>query len=85
MRLKGKCWPVVCLLLFLVSCGQKSKNNTQAVGVAVSTSDSSRIILPEYAEGFEVQYVEGGCRIFICHFTAGRLMTLQDLKYRPVH
>ena len=33
MRLKGKCWPVVCLLLFLVSCGQKSKNNTQAVGV----------------------------------------------------
>ena len=61
MRLKGKCWPVVCLLLFLVSCGQKSKNNTQAVGVAVSASDSSRIILPEYAEGFEVQYVEGGC------------------------
>mgnify|MGYP002596897146 FL=1 len=65
MRLKGKCWPVVCLLLFLVSCGQKSKNNTQAVGVAVSTSDSSRIILPEYAEGFEVQYVEGGCLVTI--------------------
>ena len=65
MRLKGKCWPVVCLLLFLVSCGQKSKNNTQAVGVAVSASDSSRIILPEYAEGFEVQYVEGGCLVTI--------------------
>ena len=65
MRLKGKYWPVVCLLLFLVSCGQKSKNNTQAVGVAVSTSDSSRIILPEYAEGFEVQYVEGGCLVTI--------------------
>ena len=32
MRLKGKYWPVVCLLLFLVSCGQKSKNNAQAVG-----------------------------------------------------
>lgn len=65
MRLKGKYWPVVCLLLFLVSCGQKSKNNTQAVGVAVSTSDSSRSILPEYAEGFEVQYVEGGCLVTI--------------------
>ena len=65
MRLKGKYWPVVCLLLFLVSCGQKSKNNTQAVGVAVSTSDSSRIILPEYAEGFEMQYVEGGCLVTI--------------------
>ena len=65
MRLKGKYWPVVCLLLFLVSCGQKSKNNAQAVGVAVSTSDSSRSILPEYAEGFEVQYVEGGCLVTI--------------------
>ncbi len=65
MRLKGKYWSVVCLLLFLVSCGQKSKNNAQAVGVAVSTSDSSRSILPEYAEGFEVQYVEGGCLVTI--------------------
>ena len=65
MRLKGKYWPVVCLLLFLVSCGQKSKNNAQAVGVAVSTSDSSRSILPEYAEGFEVQDVEGGCLVTI--------------------
>ena len=57
MRLKGKCWPVVCLLLFLVSCGQKSKNNTQAVGVAGGA--------PRSHEGFEVQYVEGGCLVTI--------------------
>lgn len=65
MRLRSRGWTVVCLLLFLVSCGQKSKNNAQAVEAAVSVSDSSRIIIPEYAEGFEVRYVEGGCLVTI--------------------
>ena len=65
MRLRSRGWAVVCLLLLLVSCGQKSKNNAQAVEAAVSVSDSSRIILPEYAEGFEVRYVEGGCLVTI--------------------
>lgn len=65
MRLRSRGWAVICLLLFLVSCGQKSKNNAQAVEAAVSVSDSSRIIIPEYAEGFEVRYVEGGCLVTI--------------------
>lgn len=65
MRLKSIGWPVVCLLLLLVSCGQKSKNNVHAGGASVNVSDSSRIIHPEYAEGFEVQYVEGGCLVTI--------------------
>lgn len=65
IRLRNRGWAVVCLLLFLVSCGQKSKNNTQVVETVVGVSDSSRIIIPEYAEGFEVQYVEGGCLVTI--------------------
>ena len=65
MRLRNRGWAVVCLLLFLVSCGQKSKNNMQVVETVVGVSDSSRIIIPEYAEGFEVQYVEGGCLVTI--------------------
>lgn len=65
IRLRSKGWAVVCLLLFVVSCGQKSKNNTQVVETLVGVSDSSRIIIPEYAEGFEVQYVEGGCLVTI--------------------
>ena len=65
MRLRNRGWAVVCLLLFLVSCGQKSKNNTQVVETVVGVSDSSRIIIPEYAEGFDVQYVEGGCLVTI--------------------
>lgn len=65
MRLRNRGWAVVCLLLFLVSCGQKSKKNTQVVETVVGVSDSSRIIIPEYAEGFEVQYVEGGCLVTI--------------------
>lgn len=65
MRLRSRGWAVVCLLLLLVSCGRKNKSNVQAVEAAVSVSDSSRIIIPEYAEGFEVRYVEGGCLVTI--------------------
>lgn len=65
MRLKSRGWVAVCLLLLLVSCGQKNKNKTQTGGVAVSIADSSRIISPQYAEGFKVRYVDGGCLVTI--------------------
>lgn len=65
VRLKGMGWAMVCLLLLFVSCGQKSKNNIHLDETLVNLSDSSHIIQPEYAEGFKVQYVEGGCLVTI--------------------
>lgn len=65
IQLRGGWWLAVCFSLLLVSCGQKSKNNTQTHEKQVSISDSSRIIHPEYAEGFTVKYVEGGCLVTI--------------------
>ena len=52
MRLKGKYWPVVCLLLFLVSCGQKSKNNTDTAHL--NSKGHDRFL--KVAESFLLQY-----------------------------
>ena len=65
MRLKSGRWTAVCLLLLLVSCGQRGKGNVRTESGPASVIDSLRMIVPEYAEGFSVQYVEGGCLVTI--------------------
>lgn len=65
MRLKSGRWTAVCLLLLLVSCGQRGKGNVRTESGPASVIDSLRMIVPEYAEGFSVQYVEGGCLVTV--------------------
>jgi ABC-type Fe3+-hydroxamate transport system, periplasmic component len=65
MRLKSGRWTAVCLLLLLVSCGQRGKGNVRTESGPASVIDSLWMIVPEYAEGFSVQYVEGGCLVTV--------------------
>ncbi|MBR8708390.1 ABC transporter substrate-binding protein [Bacteroides pyogenes] len=66
IRTGNKAWLLlVCLSLLLFSCVSKGKRQAVANGGTSVAFDSTAMIVPQYAEGFSVAYVEGGCLVTI--------------------
>ncbi|MBR1941313.1 MAG: ABC transporter substrate-binding protein [Bacteroidaceae bacterium] len=54
---------VLVLTVFLTACGGKNGQTSHAVDAAVETTVGAAQIIPQYAEGFKVKYLNDGVRL----------------------
>ena len=54
---------VLVLTILLTACGGKNGQTSHAVDAAVETTVGAAQIIPQYAEGFKVKYLNDGVRL----------------------